>query len=162
MAEQERAGVFERFNQLIEADRKKWGGMTAGAHARLGLSELREAFSPGGNIAQSTPYGMWGTTTPGEVAAGRQETSSGRSMEDEGMQPVDGDRAADRGSVYGPADDASPTPSQIAQRHRPEAGREGEGQARSPSDIARDPKPVEQQQEQNRDRDRSQEQSRGR
>src|SRR3954471_19508977 len=57
--------------QFVEEDRKKIGGMTLGAMARLGLAEFREVFSPGGNIAQPTPYGMYGTLTPGEVSSAR-------------------------------------------------------------------------------------------
>jgi hypothetical protein len=66
-------GLIAWLQRFIEADRKKWGGMSLGAHFRLGLAELREIFSLGGNVAQPTPLGMFGTVTPGEVAASRQD-----------------------------------------------------------------------------------------
>jgi hypothetical protein len=77
--------LIERVREFIEADRQKLGGMTLGAWMRLGLAELREVFSPGGNVTQQTPYGMFGTLTPGEVAAGRQ-TDSSRQPEFQAME----------------------------------------------------------------------------
>jgi hypothetical protein len=72
--EEQKTSVMERVQQFIDNDRKKIGGMHLGAMLRLGLAELREAFSwPGGTIAQSTPYGMLGTLTPGEVYSARKE-----------------------------------------------------------------------------------------
>jgi hypothetical protein len=50
---------------------------------RLGLAELREAFSPGGNIAQPTPLGMYGTLTPGEVGSARDTDPNVRQLEEE-------------------------------------------------------------------------------
>lgn len=76
-------------SDFVKEDRQKLGGMTMGAHGRLGLAELREAFSMGGNIEQPTPYGMYGAVTPGEVAAGRQDDkqneSQSQQMEQEPM-----------------------------------------------------------------------------
>jgi len=166
MAEQANQGVFDRFKQFIEADRQKWGGRSLGAHGRLGLSELREAFSPGGNITQSTPYGMWGTPTPGEVAPPRDNGSGSASIEASQEAAYDrGPAGQAGGSVHGPeltAGETLPSPSQIAGRHKAEPGHSVHGPERSPSDIARAPKPQEQQQEHDRDRDHGQEMGRGR
>src|SRR3954468_5650171 len=85
--------------QFVEEDRKKIGGMTLGAMARLGLAEFREVFSPGGNIAQPTPYGMYGTLTPGEVSSARQDDPQPPQLEEE--SPVKGNPS-------------TPSPSQIA------------------------------------------------
>lgn len=43
------------------------------AWLRLGLAEARQIFSLGGNIEQPTPYGMFGTQTPGEIADARRD-----------------------------------------------------------------------------------------
>ena len=63
-----------RVQQAVEADQKKIGGMTFGASARLGLEELRQGVSLEGSVADqtATPYGMYGTQTPGEVAQARE------------------------------------------------------------------------------------------
>jgi hypothetical protein len=76
---------WDRLQELIADDRKKWGGMTAGAMFRLGLAELREAFSlNGGRIAPPTPLGMYGTLTPGEVGVAREiKNANIRQMEEE-------------------------------------------------------------------------------
>lgn len=73
-------GLFETFQQTaaraqqaLEADRKKIGGMHAGGMARQGLAELRQAVSFDGTIAQPTVHGIFGVSTPGEVAAARQD-----------------------------------------------------------------------------------------
>ena len=43
------------------------------AAGRLGLSELRNGLYPESNIAEKhSPYGVWGTLTPGEVAEARR------------------------------------------------------------------------------------------
>ena len=128
-------GLMERAQQFIEEDRKKWGGMTPGAMARLGLAELREAFSLGGNIAQPTPYGMFGNVTPGEVAAERRDDPHVQQWEQEPMakqdqptpsQVIDNAKSAlpdrqgqqqgnaigqDKGSVHGGGQ--TPSPSQV-------------------------------------------------
>jgi hypothetical protein len=131
-------GLMERARQFIEEDRKKWGGMTPGAMARLGLAELREAFSLGGNIAQPTPYGMYGNVTPGEVGDARADDPNVRRMDEEPhmkdkhnqptpSQVIDNSKAVlpdrqgqqqgnamgqDKGSVHGDSG-RTPTPSQV-------------------------------------------------
>ena len=77
---------MQRVENMIEKDRQKWGGMTPGTMGRLGLAELREAVSFGGNVAQPTPYGMYGTLTPGEVGAARdKDGQTVRQMEEEAL-----------------------------------------------------------------------------
>lgn len=49
-------------------DSRKIGEDTLAAWMRLGLAELRQAASFGGNVEQPTPYGMYGNPTPGQVA----------------------------------------------------------------------------------------------
>jgi hypothetical protein len=44
----------------------------ADAQFRLGFAEIRAALYPESNIAQPTPYGEFGTKTPGEVAEDRR------------------------------------------------------------------------------------------
>lgn len=76
--------AWNKVEKFVEEDRKKLGGMTPGAMFRLGVAELREAVSLGGNVAQPTPLGMYGTMTPGEVGAAREnEPSDVRRMEEE-------------------------------------------------------------------------------
>jgi hypothetical protein len=43
------------------------GDKSFGAWMRLGLAELHQAASMGGNVEQPTPYGMFGNPTPGQV-----------------------------------------------------------------------------------------------
>jgi hypothetical protein len=76
---------WDKLQELIADDRKKWGGMTAGAMFRLGLAELREALSwNGGRIAPPTPLGMYGTLTPGEVGVAREiKNANIQQMEEE-------------------------------------------------------------------------------
>jgi hypothetical protein len=87
--EEQKPGLLKRgwdkLQELIADDRKKWGGMTAGAMFRLGLAELREALSwNGGRIAPPTPLGMYGTLTPGEVGVAREiKNANIRQMEEE-------------------------------------------------------------------------------
>jgi hypothetical protein len=71
------------------------------AWMRQGLRELRAAFYPDSNVAQSPEYGLYGTKTPGEVAEDRR--GDARDLEDEkprGSDSVLADRmrqADDRG-----------------------------------------------------------------
>jgi hypothetical protein len=85
--QQQKPGLMQRgwdgLQQFLAEDRKKWGGMTPGAMFRLGLAELREAFSLGGNVAQPTPLGMYGTLTPGEVGSARDNDPNVRQLEEE-------------------------------------------------------------------------------
>ena len=85
----------QRVQQAIEADRKKPGGMTFGAHGRLGLAELRQAVALGGSVTEQTqtPLGMYGTVTPGEVSAARQEsTVHGPEVDAEAVEQSTSDR----------------------------------------------------------------------
>ncbi len=59
----------------------KIGSEHAGAMWRQGLRELRGAMYPESNVAQQAEYGIYGTSTPGEVAESRREDQ--RDMEDE-------------------------------------------------------------------------------
>ena len=93
--------ALTKVGQIIEADRKKWGGVTPGAMGRLGLAELREAFTLGGNINPPTPLGMYGTKTPGEVGAARDNDVGVRHMEEESL-PSPGHLAASRGRTARP------------------------------------------------------------
>jgi hypothetical protein len=77
--------ALNKVGQFLENDRKKMGGMTPGAMFRLGVAELREAVSMGGNVAQPTPLGMYGTLTPGEVGAARDNDPKVREMEQEAL-----------------------------------------------------------------------------
>lgn len=114
----EKPGFFARVANFVQNDRQKWGGLSLAAHARLGLSELRQAVSLGGNVEQPTPYGMWGNITPGEIASGRQADSSAAPMDHELSQHTPGDIANDRGSVHGEerqaGNEPALTPSDIA------------------------------------------------
>lgn len=51
----------------------KIGAGHFGAMLRLGLRELRAFFFPESNVAQPSEYGIFGTRTPGEVAADRRD-----------------------------------------------------------------------------------------
>ena len=87
-AQQQQPGLLSRVGaavkEFVAEDRKKLGGMTPGAMVRLGVAELRGAFSLGGNVEQPTPLGMYGTLTPGEVGAAREnENGDVRRMEEE-------------------------------------------------------------------------------
>lgn len=50
----------------------KIGSGHAGAMFRKGVRELRATWYPESNVAQPDEYGLFGTKTPGEVAADRQ------------------------------------------------------------------------------------------
>lgn len=57
-------------------DPKPFGTEHAKAMARLGLAELRNAFYPDSNVAQShAELGLYGTATPAEVTEGRRAES---------------------------------------------------------------------------------------
>lgn len=60
---------------------RKAGAGHAAAMWRLGLREIREVGNPGGNVAQPSEYGLYGTMTPGEVAESRRGDE--RDLEDE-------------------------------------------------------------------------------
>jgi hypothetical protein len=137
--QEQKPGFVQRVADFLEADRKKWGGMSPGAYFRLGLAELREAFSFGGNVAQSTPLGMYGTLTPGEVGTAREDNSNLRQMEEEPLRPSDiardpGPRGPDQGQ-----DRTFSKPSDIARDRGPEGAERGQSQGHEkPGDIARD------------------------
>jgi hypothetical protein len=148
-AQQQQPGLLSRavaaVKEFVEEDRKKIGGMTLGAHARLGLAELRGAFSLGGNVEQPTPLGMYGTLTPGEVGAAREnENGDVRRMEEEPRRQ----------------DARALTPSEIGRDPGP-LGKDREqanAQDMKPSEIARDNTQQRPEQDQSRER----EQGRGR
>lgn len=77
-----------RVQRAIENDRKKAGGMTFGASARLGLAEIRLVAAMPGSVAEQTqtPLGMYGTLTPGEVSAARQEGGAADGVELEAVE----------------------------------------------------------------------------
>jgi hypothetical protein len=56
-----------------EKSETKIGAGHAGAMFRQGLAELRGAMYPESNVAQPAQYGLYGTLTPGEVAAAKKE-----------------------------------------------------------------------------------------
>jgi hypothetical protein len=59
-----------------EKQEPKIGAGHASAMARLGLAELRAAFVVSdSNIVQPSPYGIYGTKTPGEVQEERRSSS---------------------------------------------------------------------------------------
>lgn len=120
-ARERKPSLGERVKRFVENDRKKIGGMTFGASARLGLAELREAFNLGGNIVQPTPYGMYGTLTPGEVYTARKSDSEAQRME-EGARDAKGKA---QGTVHG-------------KKPRGGTAHGGENRRTRPSDIARD------------------------
>lgn len=100
--QQAQPSKWDRVMQFIEADQKKIGGTSLQAMGSLGLNELREVFSPGGNIAQPTPTGMYGNQTQAEVTNARGE----------GQQS---NEASHRGTAgLGEAKGEKLTPSQIA------------------------------------------------
>jgi hypothetical protein len=149
--EEQKPGLMQRVwnavQKFLEEDRKKWGGMTPGAMLRLGLAELREAFSFGGNIAQPTPLGMYGTLTPGEVGEARDTNPRIQQMEQESRMndnqrlpsPSEiaegrGVTAREQGNVHSRADAAGsihgdqkqnlPSPSEIADSQDAQQGQQ--------------------------------------
>jgi hypothetical protein len=140
--QEQKPGLMQRVQQFLEADRKKAGGMTPGAMFRLGVAELREAVSMGGNVAQPTPLGMYGTLTPGEVGAARDNDPKVREMEQEALpSPSRIAEGKSSASVHGETQKVSkqqPSPGDIAdgrgqqpeqQRSQQQQGRE-HGQSR--------------------------------
>ncbi len=84
------------FKQEVELDRKKIGGMHLGGMMRLGLAELRGVFFPESNMTQPSPYGLFGTITPGEVTTARKQTpnkAAETSTDDKSVQ--------DAGNIHG-------------------------------------------------------------
>lgn len=61
--------MSKRSEKAIE--KPKLGAGSLEAAMRQGLAELRGALYPESNVVQPTPYGMYGTKTPGEVADDR-------------------------------------------------------------------------------------------
>lgn len=61
----------------------KIGAGHAAAMFRLGLRELRAVFYPESDIAQPSEYGVFGTRTPGEVAADRRHDATVQRLEQE-------------------------------------------------------------------------------
>ena len=83
-------GWRARIEAFVENDKKKIGGMTFDAFGRLGLAELRQAVTLDGSIADRTPtpYGMYGTLTPGEVSAARQSEEGVHGPSDAGDERI--------------------------------------------------------------------------
>jgi hypothetical protein len=134
-----RPGLGQRIADFLEADRKKLGGMSPGAYFRLGLAELREAFSFGGNIAQPTPLGMYGTLTPGEVGTAREENANLRQMEEEPLRPSDIARDSGLRGVDHGQDKAFSKPSDIVRDRGPDGADQEQSKGHEkPSEIARD------------------------
>lgn len=57
---------------MIPSSESKIGDGHASAMLRQGLRELRGSMYTQSNVAQNPEYGLYGTLTPGEVAASRQ------------------------------------------------------------------------------------------
>ena len=69
----------------------KIGDGHAAAMGRQGLDELRAALYADSNVAQRPQYGLYGTMTPGEIAAAREGDE--RALEaDKGSDSIVGDR----------------------------------------------------------------------
>lgn len=58
--------------QNNEEQKPKIGAGHVAAMGRQGLRELRGAMYPDSNVAQQPEYGLYGTMTPGEIAADRK------------------------------------------------------------------------------------------
>lgn len=58
--------------QNSEEQKPKIGAGHVSAMGRQGLRELRGALYPDSNVAQQPEYGLYGTMTPGEIAADRK------------------------------------------------------------------------------------------
>jgi hypothetical protein len=153
--QEQKPGLVQRVADFLEADRKKWGGMSPGAYFRLGLAELREAFSFGGNVAQSTPLGMYGTLTPGEVGTAREDNSNLRQMEEEPLRPSAIARdPGPRGPSHG-LENAFSKPSDIARDRGPDGADPGQSKGHEkPGEIARDNSPAAPEREDGQERGR--------
>lgn len=84
----------------------KIGSEHLAAMGRQGLRELRAAMYPNSNVAQQPEYGLYGTTTPGEITAARREDA----------RDLEGDAS--------PASTLESRLQQIASRNEPEPQRE--------------------------------------
>src|SRR3954447_11021771 len=153
-------GLVGRVQRFVEEDRKKIGGMTLGASLRLGLAELREAFSLGGNIEQPTPYGMYGTLTPGEVASNRRDDpQSVQQMEEESQ--MDKHNPMNPGEIIDRVNGG--TPGQEAGKDRGNAAMHGNGsQLPTPGQIIDRPTAYLPEQQEQHGQEHGQEQEHGR
>src|SRR5688500_15597372 len=68
----------------------KIGSGHAEAMLRLGLREARAMWYPESNVAQPDEYGLFGTKTPGEVAADRQASERDLNEEPQRGSVLDG------------------------------------------------------------------------
>jgi hypothetical protein len=94
-----------------EKPEPKIGAGHASAMARLGLAELRAAaVCSESNIVQPSPYGIYGTKTPGEVQEERK--SSSKDAGDEPPSVLNG-RMADSDRDQG-GDQDEPNPRNVA------------------------------------------------
>ncbi|MBX3412818.1 MAG: hypothetical protein KF708_09025 [Pirellulales bacterium] len=92
----------------MAASGPKIGEGTFSAWMRQGLREVRAMLYPESNVAQQTEYGLYGTRTPGEVAADRRgDGRDAKDMDEEKDQyPSVADRvqeAKDRSDEMEPA-----------------------------------------------------------
>lgn len=76
---------------MMSSETPKWGSEHASAMFRQGLRELRGALYPESNVAQQPEYGLYGTVTPGEVAASRRD-----SIVEEKLQQIDNQPAPEQ------------------------------------------------------------------
>jgi hypothetical protein len=60
---------------------RKWGAGHAGAMARLGLKELRNAVNPSRESVADTEIGLYGSLTQGEIAQARGGPGTGPEQE---------------------------------------------------------------------------------
>jgi len=70
----------------------KIGAGHVSAMGRQGLRELRAALYPDSNVAQHPEYGLYGTLTPGEIAADRKSTEIEQTPDQEQQPSVLADR----------------------------------------------------------------------
>ncbi len=68
---------------MADKAKPKFGAGHAHAMFRLGLQELRGSLYPESNVSQPTPYGIYGTKTPGEVADERKEDARVQRLNEE-------------------------------------------------------------------------------
>jgi hypothetical protein len=124
--------------EMAEESKPKIGAGTLGAWFRLGLRELRGALYPESNIAQQTEYGMFGSLTPGEVAAARRDDPDVQRLDQEPVQARQANGANPQRLL---------SPSEIVQASKPQASVHGtasqaeDRNVQSPSEIAQDRQP---------------------
>lgn len=73
-------------------DKPKIGAGHWSAMGRQGLRELRGALYPDSNVAQQPEYGLYGTLTPGEIAADRNTVEHEQTPDQESHSSLITDR----------------------------------------------------------------------